>query len=432
MQKHNTKEEFLTAAGEQIRWRRARTPLLYELETHILDRRDALAAEGVEDASAEMIAVSEMGDPVAIGAELDRVHRPRPNWLLILCCVSLLSLGMILLWALGGASPQFSRMAIYAGIGIVFMIAGYFLDYTSLARFSFPIFCALCTVCVLFSLGRSAFASTAQQLCYLLPLAYTSLIYSLRSSKRIALISCAALFCVMFVSFLSVSPFSTIVYNIVVCSAALIYFVSKGSFSENKLKLLLISMIPVFIFAFLSLTLSGNLSWRLEGVFNPSSDPLGSGWVPLRVRELLSTSIFFGAGKTSELSEIFLGSSDFSLVEYMLAAVSHKYGYIIFIIVGILLVLSAAAIIFFIKKQSCLFGKTIILTVGCSFLLRAAAYITNNLGFILLSLDGIPMFSYNGKLLVIDMFTMGILLSVFRMENIARDGNTYSRTLIHS
>ena len=73
-----TIQAYIEAVEEQIRWRRARGVVSLELRRHLEDQRDAFAAEDREDA--ERLAVEEMGDPVSVGTELDRLHRPRPQW----------------------------------------------------------------------------------------------------------------------------------------------------------------------------------------------------------------------------------------------------------------------------------------------------------------------------------------------------------------
>ena len=41
-------EEYLEAVGAEIRWRRARRPLLRELSDHIADQAAAFQAQGLE------------------------------------------------------------------------------------------------------------------------------------------------------------------------------------------------------------------------------------------------------------------------------------------------------------------------------------------------------------------------------------------------
>ena len=76
MEKPETIREYLDAVQEQIRWKRARPVLARELEQHLTDQRDAFLEEGADLETAERLAVEEMGDPVRVGTELDRVHRP--------------------------------------------------------------------------------------------------------------------------------------------------------------------------------------------------------------------------------------------------------------------------------------------------------------------------------------------------------------------
>lgn len=71
---------FVEAVGAEIRWKKARPLLTEEIRTHLLDQRDACVAQGMAEDEAQAEAVRQMGDPVALGADLDRVHRPRPQW----------------------------------------------------------------------------------------------------------------------------------------------------------------------------------------------------------------------------------------------------------------------------------------------------------------------------------------------------------------
>ena len=71
---------YLDAVEAQIRWKRARTVAARELETHLEDQQEEFLAEGHPPEEAERLAVEDMGDPVAVGADLDRLHRPRPQW----------------------------------------------------------------------------------------------------------------------------------------------------------------------------------------------------------------------------------------------------------------------------------------------------------------------------------------------------------------
>ena len=72
--------DYLAAVGAQVRWRRARKPLLRELSDHIADQAADYRAQGLEGEAALTRAVDEMGDPEEVGRALDRLHRPKNRW----------------------------------------------------------------------------------------------------------------------------------------------------------------------------------------------------------------------------------------------------------------------------------------------------------------------------------------------------------------
>ena len=100
-----------------IRWRAARRPIAAELTAHLEDHTAALEADGLTPDTAVRRAVESMGDPYALGAQLDRVHPPTlPRLSLVLSALAALVLvaGLVIgardgtgLFALSGISPQF-------------------------------------------------------------------------------------------------------------------------------------------------------------------------------------------------------------------------------------------------------------------------------------------------------------------------------------
>lgn len=417
-------KDFLSAVGNQIRWKRARKPLLSELEDHITDRRDALIDSGVEPIEAEAQAVKEMGDPEEIGLALDRVHRPRPNWGMIGCTAALLMMGILLLWVVGDRETYLVPMLIYAGVGIAALVGGYFLDYTLLAKVPSWVLFALCGVCMVFPMIGNLFLSTAKQICYILPVLFIPLVYRARSGEKndVTLMICGAAACFMAAVF-SHTWMSCCIYIVVVCGGTIIYAAAKGWFGAfTKRALLWITVPPAAVFAMLVICSGNSLERRImSGMLHPESDPMGFGWVPLRVRELMITSRLFGEGETSELLAGFIAPNEICSVEHMLAVASHKLGSIVFILVAALAAAVGVMLVLGIKRQSCRLGALTLLTVGLGFGLRAVLYFISNLGFTFIYFEGLPLFSYCGKLMVLDMLVMGLLLSVFRTESIARD-----------
>ena len=70
------REEYLHTLTEQIRCKMARGTIEQEINDHIEDQKAEFLSEGMSQTEAEEAAVREMGDPVEVGLEMDRIYRP--------------------------------------------------------------------------------------------------------------------------------------------------------------------------------------------------------------------------------------------------------------------------------------------------------------------------------------------------------------------
>ena len=130
---------FVEAVGAEIRWKKARPLLTEEIRTHLLDQRDACMAQGMAEDEAQAEAVRQMGDPAMLGADLDRVHRPRPQWGLLALALMLAAAGAFLRFSLTADVPYVSlrdrQMDLLGGLmGAAALAAGYLLDVSALGR----------------------------------------------------------------------------------------------------------------------------------------------------------------------------------------------------------------------------------------------------------------------------------------------------------
>ncbi len=136
------RQRYMELIGGQIRCRRAVPLVTKELEAHIEEQKKDFLAEGMPENEAEEMAVREMGDPVAVGIQMDAVHRPRMNWGLIFL-IGFFSAAGVLLWyglnirAAGGAGgtpdkayPLFFRYAAGTAAGFLCMVGICYMDYT--------------------------------------------------------------------------------------------------------------------------------------------------------------------------------------------------------------------------------------------------------------------------------------------------------------
>ena len=130
--------DYMDQAMEQVRWRRARPALAQEIRTHLLDQRDACLAQGMSQTEAEAESLRQMGDPVEVGTQLDRVHRPAPQWGMLALVGLLLCSGFFIqatvMQQLGRVQPYMPTVIVSILLGVAAMAVVYLGDYTLLGR----------------------------------------------------------------------------------------------------------------------------------------------------------------------------------------------------------------------------------------------------------------------------------------------------------
>lgn len=140
-------EEYIEKLISQIRCKKARPYVADEIRGHMEDQIADNEKLGMSREEAEKNAVLDMGDPVAVGVSMDRIHKPQISvkLLVIIGIFSLLGLAIqySIFSKIDTASQEFGsyRASVigYTGAviaGLVLMFAIYFVDYTVIAKYS--------------------------------------------------------------------------------------------------------------------------------------------------------------------------------------------------------------------------------------------------------------------------------------------------------
>ena len=149
-------EEYLEKLLTQIRCKKARPFVEEELRGHMEDQISDYMASGMDRSHAKKRAVKDMGDPVEAGISLDRVHRPRVAWGLMIL-IAVISFTAVVIQRLMGIELEtfngnqfpvnsMNFMAdVLAGIGVMLFIC--FIDYTTIARYAKFIAAAILGLC---------------------------------------------------------------------------------------------------------------------------------------------------------------------------------------------------------------------------------------------------------------------------------------------
>ena len=88
-------EEYIKMLLEQVRFQKAHKAIGDEIRSHIEDQVQANISEGMDQETAEKKAVEDMGDPVDVGIELDKVHRPKMAWGVVIVALVIAVIGTL-------------------------------------------------------------------------------------------------------------------------------------------------------------------------------------------------------------------------------------------------------------------------------------------------------------------------------------------------
>lgn len=407
-------EKYLGQVARSVRWKRARPFALRELRTHLLEQKDAFMAEGMEEQAAEEAALEDMGDPAQVGGELDCVHRPHPQWGLLVLGALLSLFGTALRLGLtygthAGRSPAVGAAAFLLGLGA--MAGMYFLDYRCLVRHAGKVYC-LAVFAGLLSLvfspvvNNTSYYTRYVALCY--PAVYGMVVSSLRGSgwKGVFLAIASGLPLVMTALsapyLLGALLIALVGFVVMLCAAGGDWFgVGAGKTAGACCAVAAAILLPAVQL--------GRESWfsrRLTVLLHPERDPLGTGYQAMSVRSVLAESSWQGSDVS--LERILPNWEN----DFLLTTTAYKLGWLpCLVFLGLALILMGWMLVKCRRhKNGQLLALSAALTIGFQLLLA----IVQNLGWIMGAVS-VPFLSGNLHT-VLSMALLGLALSAFRQE----------------
>lgn len=448
------REEYLYTLTGQIRCKMARGTIEQEINDHIEDQKAEFLSEGMSQTEAEEAAVREMGDPVEVGLEMDRIHRPTMAWGMIALIVGLSLAGYLLrsvmyqtilgieqsagktedLFWVGTSLSWHTPLELPALLlGLVLMIGICYMDYTRIAVYAKPI---LIAYQVLLFIGLQVAGAQVNgskryiiigniglnliDLLWLTIPLFAAVLYSYRGQGYREILK-AILWMIIpsyFLFIRSQSLIAAMILELVYCVvlAAAVY---KGWFQVCKKAVLtgigaVVVLIPVLLAGGLWCFGKAYQKERVVAILSIGDYAANFPGVNV-IREMISgSSAFHGNPQFKEL----LTSVDGSV--HLLASVVAAYG----ILAGILLVLCLAVLILRFAKIS-LNQKNqlgMVMGTGCTalFLIRTVVFILENLGGVVGNM-GIycPFFGTGRSGMLTSYILLGLLLSICRYQKTA-------------
>lgn len=407
--------DYLTAVGAQIRWQRAREPLLRELSDHITDQAADYRADGLEEAHALDRAVAEMGDPETVGKDLDRLHRPKNRWGLALAVLLLALAGLFLQFMIYQVTGQgvfdvYARQAVWVPIALALLCGVWFSDCTLLLRRRWAAGLTVAAVAWAVLNTNGTYRPIALYVTLLLPVLYAALLCRRRDGRPVAVLLWGLAAWVLPLPALLRPSAAAYLLSGSTMTLVLLAAAGLGWFAGKRWKRLLLSLLPTLFYwgALVLLRMgSGDSFQRLAVFLHPELDPNDAGYLYLHLRQ----------GTLADLRDNVLSSTDL-----MLAFLARWKGEWVFPLSAVLLALAALLLLRRVWKLRSRTGRLLALSALLPLLLQAVLYLLFNLGYSPLGPLSLPFLSYGAGYLLLNCLLVGFLLSVFRMDALLRDG----------
>lgn len=429
--------DYLDQVAQVIRWRRARPFALRELRTHLLEQKDCFMAEGMSEQEAEETALRDIGDPSLVGEELDTVHRPREQWLLLGVVVVLACIAVFLRFYLTIGyeyeMPHPMKTAAALVVGLAAMAALYFLDYRVLMRHGEKIYISAILLGFLtwqFGPHVNNAAWYTRHIVLLYPVVYAVWLNTCRNKGwkgvflaifggiPLAMIACMAPYVTGLLLLLIVG------FVLLLATAGMDWFgVGRpaGFFASAA------AAVVVAVPAAGKMLSSASFARRVEFMLHPENDPLGYGYQAMSVRDMLSGAQW--QGRTTAVS--LYGNYSYEYVvpewnaDFFLTTIACKLGWLIFlVVVGVMLVLFTVLLVRACRGRNA-FGRLLAVSAILPMLLQTAGAVIQNLGYVFTSVP-IPLFSGN-LIMMLTLAQVALALSVFRQEKLPEEQGSVER-----
>ena len=411
--------EFLNSVCEQIKYKPIRNTIAEELKDHIEDKKEELIEMGQNEEEAEKNAVEQMGDAEIIGKELNKVHRPRLDWKLLIILVVLLIFGFVISYIITenehtemmqymkeGVSEYITtnymiKYVCFVGLGFAIGVIIYFCDYERIKNKPLILY-IIATVAIILAFlfgisvnginflrigNYSIMSNTIAIPLYIL--AFIGFLENINEENKLTKLfkeknikinaNVLKLVVLSLISLLMLSLIPSSSSVIVLAITYLILATKKVvSESENKRKhLLMLWGIPIIVgtvVVLFEVLANPYVLDKFISVYNPEEYKETEGWRALNRKEIIESAQKFGeAGNMSDAIYLF---DEFGNNE-IISILAH-FGWIptVTLIIAVLAFSIKLVINSFKIKEK--YGSLIILGIGCMFILQSVFNVLMN------------------------------------------------------
>lgn len=415
-------ERFLSKVTAYIRSKEAGVHVYDELKQHIEHSKNAWIEKGYTKEEAEQKAIEEMGSPAELGKSMDKIHRPKIDWLLISLVAVLLGASFIPILTFDSTiifgadmTDYFIRNKwLHLLCSAIFILALMYMDYRKMERFSLAIYLGAVILLIILNYVPTAIVNGQSYLTVgpiqiqawtvlpLLLIAWAGF-FTQKKFKNWQLIVLFVLPLWFILSSLNLT--AALIYAGVV---TVLFYISDYSLKVKLVTSITVVGCTASVMFLITPQLHHYQLIRLYAYLDPASYATAEGYVYLAVKSALNEAGWFGADMVRYIPE---GHTDFALVQLI-----QELGYIAGIAIVTVLFAIAIRILWKAKRLPRSYGKMLVTGAVSFYCMQFVYSIAMILGWLPIIGLSLPFISYGFTPLLINAFVIGIALSVYRRK----------------
>ncbi|WP_045517261.1 FtsW/RodA/SpoVE family cell cycle protein [Neobacillus niacini] len=419
---NNKKQIFLNEVTDQIRSKEAKNYVANELNYHLKEAKRIWVEKGLPEAEAEEKAVEQMGSPTKLGIQLNKLHRPKVDWWLMLLLAAALGLSFLPMFSLGYMNePYFvtyKTLIVFIGGAVA---AGIMLvDYRKWKKLGWLFYLVGVSLLLILMFFPNTMVNGIPLL-KLGPITIESLMAlpffylawaSFFNNEKLRIWQFVILFLSPILLFLAVASIPNVYLYFV-----MIFVMLWWSKYSKKVKWLITTG------TFSLILFIGIVAWqfvkpyqivRLLAFFEPEKYADGAGYMILKVQELMEMAGWFGwLGQPTTRNFIPEAHTNFVFVSF-----TYYYGWLFGFFLVMILLLFAARMIAIHPKIKDSYGKLLLIGGVALYGIQLVSNIGMVLGFFPMTSMSLPFISYGLMPTLLNAILIGVVLSVYRRKDL--------------
>ncbi|TDL32681.1 FtsW/RodA/SpoVE family cell cycle protein [Jeotgalibacillus sp. S-D1] len=416
---------FLKEVTNNIKSKEAKRFVSDELRFHLTKAKNTWKDKGLSENEAEDRAVQQMGNPSKLGQELNKLHRPKIDWFILILLAAVLGLSFVPVLSLGNAGTMdvnhfLMNKGMVVILGTAVALGVMVIDFRRAEKLGFLFYFTGAAILLMIHFFSNSYIN-GQAFIQIGPITIEALMAlpffylawaSFFADSRLKLWQLGLLYLLpLYLFFLLPNLTAPFLYSVMV----FIMVWWSGMVRKNKL---LITFIPLS-----AVLIAGLFFWyraeeyqlnRIMGFMNPQAQSEGAGFIYIRLSELFSAAGWFGAEGNAEF--IPAAHTDFVFV-----SLTYYHGYLFALVLLMILSLLAVRMLGIANKLSG-FGKLLVIGAMTLYLVQLIFNIGMVLGFLPITSIALPFISYGLMPTMLNAFMIGIVLSVYRRKHLLSPG----------